>query len=185
MREALKLIEKRFLGSAIGKEYVPRLSSQATEALDRLKKRFSASDKLVVIRDNFAFHHPSLDDMEAAFQLAVKSDGDDTDWCMYLDSALLNSFFFASDFVIIHGMANALGETDVNEAHRKLLGDLAPIANDLSTFAFGFAEAIFIKYFGELTATLATQIEDAVKIEDLRLPWFVGTTSFFPDGAPQ
>jgi hypothetical protein len=80
MREALKLIEKRFLGNTLGKEYVPLLSAQATEALDRLKKRFGARDKFVVIRDNFAFHHPSLDDMEAAFQLAVKSDGDDTDW---------------------------------------------------------------------------------------------------------
>src|SRR5260370_3997105 len=74
MREALKLIEKRFLGSMVGKEYVPLLSTQATEALERLKKRFSAPDKSVVIRDNFASHHPSLDDMESAFQLAGKSD---------------------------------------------------------------------------------------------------------------
>jgi hypothetical protein len=185
MREALKLIEKRFLGSSLGKEYVPLLSTQATEALDRLKKRFGAPDKFVVIRDNFAFHHPSLDDMEVAFQLAVKSDGGDTDWCMYLNNALLNTFFFASDFVLVHGMANAMGETDVNEAHCKLLGDIAPIANDLSTFAFGFAEAIFIKYFGELTATLVAEIKDAPNIEDLRLPWFVETTSFLPTGAPQ
>jgi hypothetical protein len=38
-------------------------------------------------------------------------------------------------------MANAMGETDVNEAHRKPLEDIPPIAN-LSTFALGFAEAI-------------------------------------------
>src|SRR6516165_11325743 len=118
MREALKLIEKRFLGSTLGREYVPRLNPQAKEALDRLKKRFGAPDKFVVIRDNFAFHHPSLDDMEAAFQLAVKSDGDDTDWCMYFNDALLNTHFFVSDFVLAHGIANAMAETDVNEAHR-------------------------------------------------------------------
>jgi hypothetical protein len=180
MREALKLIEKRFLGSSLGKEYTPLLSKQAGDALARIKKRFSAPDKFVVVRDNFAFHHPSLEDMEAAFQLAVKSDGDDTDWCMYLNNALLNSFFFASDFVLIHGMANALRESDVNEAHRKLLGDIAPIANDLSTFAFGFAEAIFIKYFGELTATRVAEIKCAPNIEDLRLPWFLNTENFLP-----
>jgi hypothetical protein len=182
MREALKLVEKRFSGSILGKEYVPLLSTQAKEAFDRLKKRFGAPDKFVVIRDNFAFHHPTLDDMEAAFQLAVKSEGDDTDWCMYLNDALLNTFFFVSDFVLVHGMAHAMGETDVNEAHRKLLGDIAPIANDLSTFAFGFAEAIFAKYFGELTATVAAEIEDAPNIEDLRLPWFVDTKTFLPPG---
>jgi hypothetical protein len=180
MREALKLIEKRFVGSTLGKEYVPLLSTQAKEAVDRLKKRCGAPDKFVVIRDNFAFHHPTLEDMEAAFQLAVKSEGDDTDWCMYLNDALLNTFFFVSDFVLVHGMTHAMGETDVNEAHRKLLGDIAPIANDLSTFAFGFAEAIFVKYFGELTATVAAEIEDAPNIEDLRLPWFVDTKTFLP-----
>jgi hypothetical protein len=37
MREALKLIEKRFLGSKLGKEYVPLLSTGATETLNRLK----------------------------------------------------------------------------------------------------------------------------------------------------
>jgi hypothetical protein len=176
MREALKLIEKRFVGSTLGKEYIPLLSTDAAEALNRLKKRFGAPDKFVVVRDNFAFHHPSLDDMEAAFQLAVKSDGDETDWCMYLNNALLNTHFFASDFVLVHGIANAMGEPDVNEAHRKLLGDIAPIANDLSTFTFGFAEAIFKRHFGELTATLVAEVKDAPNIEDLRLPWFVKTT---------
>jgi hypothetical protein len=185
MREALKLIDKRFLGSTLGKEYVPLLSPDAKGALDRLKKRFGAPDKFVVIRDNFAFHHPSLDDVETAFQLAVKSDGDNTHWCMYLENALLNTFFFVSDFVLVHGIAKAMGEADLNEAHRKLLGDIAPIANDLSTFAFGFAEAIFIKYFGELTATRVADINDSPNIEDLRLPWFVETTSFSPTGAAQ
>ena len=46
MREALKLIEKRFLGSTLGKEYVPRFSTEATGALNRLKKRFGGPDKL-------------------------------------------------------------------------------------------------------------------------------------------
>jgi hypothetical protein len=177
MREALKLIEKRFLGSKLGKEYEPLLNSEATAALDRLKKRFGTTDKFVEIRDNYAFHHPTMDDVEAAFQLAVKSDGDESDWCMYVNNALLNTFFFASDFVLVHGMANAMKETDVNVAHRKLLGDIAPIANDISSFAFGFAEAIFRRYFGELSATLVTKIADAQNIDDLRLPWFVETAS--------
>jgi hypothetical protein len=77
-----------------------------------------------------------------------------------------------------------MGETDVNEAHRKLLGDIAPVANDLSTFTFGFAEAIFVKYFGELTATLVAEINDVSNIEDLRLPWFVDTATFLPPGPP-
>jgi hypothetical protein len=36
MREALKLIERRFVGDLLRKEYVPRLSADASAALDRL-----------------------------------------------------------------------------------------------------------------------------------------------------
>jgi hypothetical protein len=50
--------------------------------------------------------------------------------------------------------------------HRKLLGDIAPIANDLSTFTFGFAEAIFIKYFGDLTAALVGRRWYGHRLED-------------------
>jgi hypothetical protein len=39
-----------------------------------------------------------------------------------------------------------------------------------------------VKYFGELTATVAAEIEDAPNIEDLRLPWFVDTKTFLPPG---
>jgi hypothetical protein len=177
MREALKLVEKRFLGSPTGKQFVPLLDAQATEALKRLKKRFSEPDVLVTIRDNFAFHHPSMNDMEAAFQQAILSQDDEAEnWCIYMTPALLNAFFFVSDFVFVHGMANALEESDVNEAHRKLLGELAPLANDLSEFTFGFAAAIFRKHFGgEVTATIVAKIADAPNIDDVRLPFFVET----------
>jgi len=177
MREALKLVEKRFLGSVVGKEYVPLLDAKASAALDRLKKRFSGPDMLVVIRDNFAFHHPTMEDMEAAFQQAILNQDDEAEnWCIYMTPALLNAFFFVSDFVLVHGMANALNESDVNEAHRKLLGELAPLANDLSEFTFGFAAAIFRKHFGgELTATVVAKIADVPNIDDVKLPFFVET----------
>jgi hypothetical protein len=34
-------------------------------------------------------------------------------------------------------------------------------------------------------ATLAAEIKDAPNIEDLLVPWLVGTTGFFPTGAPE
>jgi hypothetical protein len=177
MREALKLVEKRFVRSPLGRHFIPLLDVQAAQALDRLKKRFSGPDMLVTVRDNFAFHHPTKDDMEAAFQQAIFNEDDEAEnWCIYMTPALLNTFFFVSDFVVVHGVANALKEKDVNEAHRKLLGELAPVANDLSEFTFGFAAAIFRKYFGsELTATVVAKIADAPNIDDVRLPFLVET----------
>jgi hypothetical protein len=133
-----------------------------------LKKRFGKLNRLAVIRNNYAFHHPEIDEVEAAFEKAASEEGsEDEDWAVYFNKALLNTFFFVSDVVLVHGMADALAEADVNEAHKRLLGEMAPVANDLSEFTFGFAAAIFKRYVGnDLTMILVAKINDA---PDIRL----------------
>jgi hypothetical protein len=130
MWEAWRLVEDRFLKRPLGREFLPLLDPQAADALDRLKKRFGKGSGLSTIRNNYAFHHPGIDDIDAAFEkAAAESDGDNADWGVYFNRGLLNTFFFVSDFVFVHGMSDALSEPDVNEAHRKLLGEMAPVAN--------------------------------------------------------
>jgi hypothetical protein len=70
MWEAWLLVERGFLKGKIGLDYVPLLDAPAGQALDRLKKRF-ASSPIAAIRNNFAFHHPTNEQVEAAFQMAV------------------------------------------------------------------------------------------------------------------
>jgi hypothetical protein len=177
MWEAWLLVERGFLKNKIGRDYVPLLDGPALEALERLKKRF-ASSPISIIRNNFAFHHPTNDQMEAAFQAAVADNsGEDIDWSVFFNRALLNVSFFVADYVFVHGIANALKETDVNVAHEKLLRDLAPTSNDLSEFTFGFAKSIFQKYINrdELVMTIVAKIEDAPDIDDVRFPHYVET----------
>jgi hypothetical protein len=177
MWEAWRLVEDRFLKRSLGREFVPLLDGPASEALDRLKKRFGKGSGLSTVRNNFAFHHPAIDDIEAAFQKAAgEAESEDADWAVYFNAALLNTFFFVSDYVLVHGMAEALGEPDVNEAHRKLLGEMAPVASDLSEFAFGFAAAIFKRHLdAELTMTVVANVDDAPDIDGIRYPFFVET----------
>ena len=156
---------------------MPLLDTPAQEALDRLKK-FFASNRLAIIRNNFAYHHPTNEQMEAAFQMAVSNkDGEEINWSIFFNQALLNTFFFVSDYVLVHGITDALKETDVKGAHQKLLGDLAPVANDLSEFTFGFAKAIFQKYINrdELVMNLVAKVADAPNIADVLLPHYVET----------
>jgi hypothetical protein len=177
MWEAWLLVERGFLKGKIGRDYVRLLDPPAREALDRLKKYF-ASNHLAMIRNNFAYHHPTNEQMEAAFHMAASNkDGEDLDWSIFFNQALLNTFFFVSDYVMVHAIMGAMNETDVSVAHQKLLSDLAPVANDLSEFTFGFAKAIFQKYINrnELVMTLIAKIADAPNIEDVRLPPYVET----------
>jgi hypothetical protein len=177
MWEAWRLVETRFLSSKLGKDYVPLLDTPSRQALDRLKKTF-ASGVLSKIRNSYAYHHPTNEQMEAAFQSAVaNNDGEDIDWSIFFNRALLNTCFFVSDFVLVHGIANEMKEANLNDAHRKLLGDLAHTANDLSEFTFGFAKAIFQKYISktELVMTVVAKISDAPNIDDARIPHYVET----------
>jgi hypothetical protein len=176
LRETWGLIEKRFLGTTLGKEFVPTLDPEASQALERLKVRFRGANPLIEIRNNYAFHYPDLSDMETAFQRSVKYETNDDDWSIYFCRTLLNCFFFVSDFVIAHGMADAAGEEDLMVAHKKILNSLGPLSNDLSEFSFGFAASIFRKYMGqELTATIVAKIDDAPRIDDVRVPFYVET----------
>ena len=177
MWEAWRLVDDRFLGRPLGREFLPTLDRPAADALDRLKKRFGKGSGLSTIRNNYAFHHPGIDDIDAAFEKAAsEGDSEQADWAVYFNKALLNTFFFVSDYVFAHGMSDVLSEPDVNEAHRKLLGEMAPVANDLSEFTFGFAAAIFRRYVGdELTMTLVAKVENAPDIDDLRFPFLVET----------
>jgi hypothetical protein len=149
MHEAWLLIERGFLKSKAGRERATSLDAEAQAGLDRLKKRFGVSNPLATIRNNFAFHNPTMEQMEAAFRLAAKAGGEDADWSVFFNQALLNVSFFVSDFVVIHGVMDILKESDVNEAHRKLLNPLHAIALDISEVTFGFAKLMFQKYIDD------------------------------------
>lgn len=172
--EAWRLVQGRLLGSELGKEFVPQLNGAATAALDRLKKAFGGSNMIAAVRNDFSFHHPKPDDMEEAFQAAVKSGTmEEQDWGIYFTRTLLNTFFFVSDYVFAHGIALAVKDQDVNEAHKKLLMSLAPVANDFSEVTFDFARILFVKYLGpELGMTIVAKIKDLPNVDDLRLPFY-------------
>ena len=71
--EAWRLVETHYLKSKLRKEYEPLLDSEATAALGHLNKYFGSKNELSLLRNNFAFHHPDRDDIEAGFQNAANA----------------------------------------------------------------------------------------------------------------
>jgi len=83
-----RLIEGRFLNRPLGQEYLPLLDAPAAQALERLKKRLGKLNRLAVIRNNYAFHHPEIDEVEAAFEKATAGEeSEDADWAIYFNKA--------------------------------------------------------------------------------------------------
>jgi hypothetical protein len=174
--EAWRLIEARLLSSPLGKEVVPALDPPSRAALESLKKRFGASGMIAAVRNSYAFHHPKPDEIEAAFQAAAAAGDEPENWSTYLSTTLLNCFFFASDFVMAHGIMLAVKETDLIEAHKKLLFELAPVANELSEVTYGYAAVMFRKYVGdEMVLDVVAKIGDAPNIDDVLIPYFIET----------
>jgi hypothetical protein len=173
--EAWRAVETYFLKSRLGREYRPLLDADASLALQALQKYFGKQNEIAVLRNSFAFHHPKPHEIEAGFQNAANSgDVTEDEWAIYFTQGLLNCCFFMSDMAIAHGMAEALGENDVLQAHQRLLPKLRPIANQLSEFTFGFAAAVFKKYAGhQLSAVVVAKFENPPSMDDVTLPFFV------------
>jgi hypothetical protein len=128
---------------------------------------------LAAVRNSFAFHAPRTQEMEDAFQEALREETSEDVWSIYMSSGLLNCFH-ASDLVIAHGIGRAVGEPDLLASHKKLLNALGPISNELSELIFGFMAAIFRKYVGdEMDATIVAKFNDIPNVSELRLPFFV------------
>lgn len=172
--EAWILVERRFIGSKLGRDYTPLLAETGQKALTELKKRFGSSNILSVLRNNYSFHHPNEEDMDAAFEAAVRSThSEEADWNWYLTTKNLNTFYFVSDFIIAHGMMNAIGETDLIVAHQKIMKELLPVADSLSVFAGAFTVAILDKYFDDLEGEICTTIANAPNDSSVVLPFYI------------
>jgi hypothetical protein len=178
LAEAGELIRKRFLGTPIGKEFEPtKLNPAGRVALATLKKHFGGSNILSKLRNNVAFHHPYDTDMDAGFEAAVSDNIWDGDWNWYFSSALYNSWYFASDIVMLHAMLNTIGETDPISAHKRIMIELKQVSEPMIDFIFALNEAILIKHLGPTMAAEAaeviTKITNAPGLFDVALPFYV------------
>jgi hypothetical protein len=172
--EAWRLIESRFLSRPLARDYRDRLDKAGLQALEDLKKQFGKSALLPAVRNNFGFHYPESADVEAAFQAAAK-DGDFVDmWKVYFSQHGFNSLFLFSDAIFAHGIAAQVGETDLVELQKRLMGELNSASTNVVQFAQAFFAAVWVKNFGEvIDAQDVVKIEGAPSLDEVALPFFV------------
>jgi hypothetical protein len=95
LHETWKLFRTNFLSNkGIATKYRAQLGDDANAAIDYLKRHFESSP-LTDIRDASAFHAPTAEEIEKAFQALPESEL----WYFYLADQGL-SFYFASELVV-------------------------------------------------------------------------------------
>jgi hypothetical protein len=174
LHESWELIRKRFLGSRLGKDYTPLLDPGGQAALAALKKNFGSSNLLCKLRGNYVFHHPLDADIEAAFDAAAADPNWDRDWNWFFSKHNFNSFYFASDLVILHGILNTIGETDLIAAQERLMAEVRDVSENMSQFIMALTAAFWRKRFGpDMAAEICARVEDAPDAFDVWIPFFV------------
>jgi len=136
-----KIVTNRFLKSPLAKDYLPRLDQGGRDALDALNTLFGGSNLLSTIRNDYAFHHPYDADIEAACELAASDVVSDGEWNWYFSKSNFNSFYFMSEFIILHGILKAIGESDLITAPAIL--NHPPLPDFSRRSVFRFREAVW------------------------------------------
>ena len=174
LHEIYEMVRKQFLASPISKKIVPGLDLAGQAALENLKKHFGASNVLSKLRNEHIFHHPSIDNVEAAFQATAADSQWDNDWNWFFSLSHYNSFFFMSDIVFMHGMLHAVGENNLIAAQEKIMAEIKKVSDDMLHFLMALAAAFWKEYFGdEIVSDKVIKITDARNVFDVWIPFFV------------
>jgi hypothetical protein len=174
LNEGWELIRKRFLRSSIGRDYRPRLDAGGGAALAELQKTFGGSNIINKIRSNYAFHHPYNSDVNAAFETAANDPAWDGEWNWFFSHSAYNSFYFPSDFIIMHGMLAAVGETDLIAAQEKIMAVVRSASENMAQFIMALTAAFWVRHFGsEMTGEVCAEITGAPGAFDVWIPFFM------------
>ena len=173
MDEAWKFVSRDFLGTPLGKEYIPKLNPAGAAAFEALKKSF-ASNLFSKIRNEHVFHLPKADVMDKAFQAAADNPAWDNDWNWWFSPYTMNTFYFMSDVVFLHGLLQAVGETDLMAGYHKVMAEVQTVSQQMTAFIYALTSALLAKYFApELIAQVHSKIDNAPSIMDIWIPFFV------------
>ena len=176
-----KVITPYFLKSQNGRVYIEAMDSNGKAALDKLKKLFGKSGFLAGIRNNFAFHYPKADDIEAACQLMAADPTSDPDWHWFFAESGWNSFYFLSEIVVMHGLLQSAEAKDFAEAQGRLRDEMRTANNEMVTVLQGLIAAVWSKHVdNEFQATVVTKIKETPKLFEFALPYFFDASGELP-----
>jgi hypothetical protein len=163
-----KPVNQKIIGS-----YLSLLGEDGIAAREELNKYFGRSNLLYNMRNKFAYHFPSPDEVEQGFH-AVPDD-DDLPWEWYISDTNTNSFYFSCEMAVGFGaIIQVQGETSLMAASRKLTSEPVRVAGRMQYYLMPLMRAILIKHFGPsiLDDKPGTTITDAPPLYKFWIPFF-------------
>jgi hypothetical protein len=174
LHETWLLIDRHFNKSKMAIMYRERLDTDGRHALAELKRQLGRSSVLSSIRNDFAFHYPKIKDVDAGFDSACSDAGLDDLWDFYFSKFGFNSFFMASELMIIHGIGRRIGVADLPMAQRAIMSEVVSAVRHVFEFTKAFVAAAWLEHFGaDMLCDSTIKIEGAPHLNSLWIPFFV------------
>lgn len=179
LHEAWELFKNRFQSeSDINSKYVPKLSTEAANATDSLKKYFGKNKALTDIRKCLSFHYSDKKNLiEKSFQ---EISGDDK-LKFYLSEKPENSFYHASERVVLGSIIGlTMTEQGDGESHidycGRAIGDILDQTIDVSRQIMVLFEQciteIFSEYFPDVDCGNPIGAFSPPSLSSIHIPFF-------------
>jgi hypothetical protein len=168
--EGWGMLQQNFFGTALSKQYEPKLHAPGDTALANLKCYFGPSNLLRDIRNNFAFHYSAdqviqhLASLEASYTSEI-----------YLAKDYANSLHWACGEIVSYAMLNTVGVADPQQALNEIVDDLTKVSDWFFDFCGVCISIIIRQYFGKDFRELNAEeidIGEPVSLETITLPYF-------------
>jgi hypothetical protein len=168
--EGWQMLQRDFFGTALSKQYEPKLQSPGDLALANLKRYFGKSNLLQDIRNNFGFHYSSdqVKQQLATLEASYKSE-------IYLASDYANSLHWACGEMVSYAMLNTVGVADPQQALNRIVEDLSKVSDWFFDFCGSCISIIVEQYFGKDLRELNAEeidISEPASLETITLPYF-------------
>jgi hypothetical protein len=184
LHEAWELFKKRVQSDrTIATTYIPRLPSEATTALQALKRHFGQGSALSAIRNKISFHYSDKENLtEANFQQLPPSEL--LQFC--LSKTAGNSFYHAAELIAQLGAINLMkvppvdpSDTTLAEARAfgALCDEIIAVSRDITEL---FGELISILAEDAVSEVITEQIPDGPKLSTFSLPYFFDENDAWP-----
>ena len=161
------------------KDYVPALDDKGREALDNIKRYFTGSNNVSIIRNNFAFHYSPeeldsvLPNIPEELEIYVSSMGS------------ANTLYYFAEALANRSILKNMNEHDDFTAYKKLHIELPKVAN----WFIVLAELLIVEFISRYEDGIWDGFADEVhfdklpSIKDIKIPWFTDISEIMKPGA--
>ena len=168
-----KIIKAHFISHRDGKKYLDGMDAEGKQSLEKLNKLFGKSGLIAKIRNDFAFHYPKTNDMEAACQLMASDSSSDPDWHWYFAKSGWNSFYYLSEIIVMHGVLKSAGCDNIATAQERLASDMRVANNEMVTILQCLIASMWATHIGEdFEATVVAKLHGAASLFEFSIPYF-------------